>query len=416
MIRRTPVTDCRRRVRAAEKTLQKMASNATSDFTNSTETPLSSHPCPFMADWAWRCEFLTPTTSKVLVALISLGVPIALFTILLNAMVIWAVWRKRYLRKQKPCVLLACLAATDLLVGAVVLPLFITGHALRLSGAPVCLVDTATWASMYIACGASLYHLVIVSGERYVAIKHALRYETLVRTRRITMAVATAWAVPVFTTSVEAGSTGPLEILLYVLVMFILLPGALALICFYQGAVFLESRRHRRHILAHQVSETAAKEILKEDKAARTVTMVVGALQLLCYASSSVYAGIVLTISDSLPKSVIAISSYPPEFLVCCNSLINPVIYCLRTRDFQRALRELFNLKRPQATPRQEPAGAINMTLRSGQGNCKPRVESPAHGERRRKNHQEFKRVRARSLDMSPDPSRRLGTRRNNSI
>ena len=392
-----------------------MASNATDDFTNFTESTLASHPCPFMADWVWKREFLTPTTSKVLVAQNFLGVPIALFAILLNAMVIWAVWRKRYLRKQKPCVLLACLAATDLMVGAVVLPLFITGHALRLSRAPVCLVDTATVASMYIACGASLYHLVIISGERYVAIKHALRYETLVTTRRITMAVATAWAVPVFTTSVEAGSTGPLEILLYVLVMFILLPGALALICFYQGAVFLESRRHRRHILAHQVSETATKEILKKDKAARTVTLVVGAL-LLCYASSSVYAGIVLTISDSLPKSVIAISSYPPEFLVCCNSLINPVIYCLRTRDFRRAFRELFNITKPQATPRQEPAGAINMTLRSGQGNCKPRVESPAHGERDRATRPELKRVRARSLDLSPDPSRRLATRRNNSI
>ena len=332
-----------------------MASNATDDLTNSTEPALSSHRCPFMADWAWKHEFLTPTTSKVLVALIFLEVPIALFTILLNAMVIWAVWRKHYLRNQKSCVLLACLAATDLLVGAVTLPLIITGHVMRLSGIPVCLVGTASWVSMSIACGASLYHLVIVSGERYVAIKHALRYETLVTTRRITMAVATAWAVSVFMTSVEAVSTGPLEILLYVLVMLILLPGELVLICFYQGAVLLESRRHRRHILAHQVSQAAAEEILKKDKAARTAAMVVGAL-LLSYGSAFAYAGVVLTISDSLPKSVMAISSYPPEFLVCCNSLINPVIYCLRTRDFKRAFRELFTSWRfPEKEMAREP-------------------------------------------------------------
>ena len=388
-----------------------MASNATGDLASSIKPALSSNPCPSMADWAWQHEYLTPTTSKVLVALISFEVPIALFTFLLNTMVIWAVWRKRYLRKRKPCVLLACLAATDLLVGTVTLPLIITGHAFRLSRVPVCLVDTAYWASLYVGCGASLYHLVIVSGERYIAIKHALRYKTLVTTRRMKMAVATAWAIPVFTTTVEATSAIVSPVAMFV--MFVLIPGALALIFFYQVAVFLESRRHRRNIRTHQVSESAAKEILKEDKAARTTTMVVGAL-FLCYGSSSVYVGVILTILDSLPKSVVSISAFIPEFLVCCNSFINPLIYCVRTQDFNRAFRELLNLKGPQATPRQEPAGAMNTTLRSGQGNCKPRVESSHR--RNRAIRPDLKHVRARSFDLSTNPSGRLRTRRNNSI
>ena len=59
--------------------------------------------------------------------------------------------------------------------------------------------------------------------------------------------------------------------------------GSCAAICFCQVVVFLETRRHRQQILAHQVSQAAAKEVLKKDKAARTTTMIIGAL-LLCYA------------------------------------------------------------------------------------------------------------------------------------
>ena len=376
-----------------------MARNATGDLSNSTETALSSIPCPRMRGRAWQHEYLTPTTSKVFLALISLEVPIALFTFLLNAMVIWAVWRKRYLRKQKSFALLACLAATDLLVGAVVLPLVIASHAVRLSSKPVCLVDTLAIACIFIACVVSLLHLVIISGERYVAIKHALRYETLVTTRRLTAAVGAAWAFAVFVTSAVVSTTalkGPV----FIFVMFIFLPGSVALITFYQIAVFLESRRHREHILAHQTSEAAAKEILKKDKAARTTAMIVGAL-LLCYASAPVYRVVGFVISDRVPKSLLVSSAFVEDLLLLCNSLINPVIYCLRTQDFRTALKELFNLA--STTPRRETVRARNLTQR--QENCSPRQRS-WHGEM----------SRIRSLDLSPHPSRRQGIRRNNSI
>ena len=390
-----------------------MASNASSDLTNSTK-PASSHPCPLIGEWAWKHEFLTPRNSKVLVAVISLEVPTALVTSLLNAMIIWAVWRKRYLRKQKPCVLLACLAATDLLVGAVVLPLLITGHALRISSTPVCLVDSVASSVLSIVCSVSLIHLVVISGERYVAIKHALRYETLVTTRRVAAAVATAWAIPVLLTSGAVSNTA-LVVPVYEFGMFIFFPGSLALIGFYQIAVFLESRRHRRHIRAHQVSEAAAKETSKKDKAARTTTMIVGAL-LLCYASSPVYYGVTLAVLNGLPKSFVAMSGYVLDLIVCCNSLMNPVIYCLRTRDFQRAFRELLNHKTPEEAPRQEGVAAMEMAVRQ-QGNCKARVEfSQGERSRERENRPEVEHSRTRSLDLSLDPSRGRGTRRNNSI
>ena len=154
--------------------------------------------CSLLGIFAWKESYLTPTTFIMYLITVVLETLMCPFTILLNSLVILAAKRKRYLRKQKTCVLLACLAVTDLLVGAVVLPLVVTSHILRLLGKRlVCIVDKIATETVYIGCGASLFHLAIISGERYVAIKHSLRYETLVTTERLRVAIAFAWAVPV---------------------------------------------------------------------------------------------------------------------------------------------------------------------------------------------------------------------------
>ena len=302
--------------------------------------------CSFLGDYSWREEYLTPTNLILIgiaVLVESLMIP---FTVLFNALVFFLVWRKRYLRKRKPCALLACLAATDLLVGAVVLPSVITGHAFRLSRASVCLVDAATWTSGYFGCGASVLHLAIISGERYVAIKHSLRYETLVTARRLTAAVATAWAIPAVLTLGALINSALAGTLSYVVALIALL-GSVAAISFCQITVFLESRRHLGHICHHQVSEAEVREILKRDKAARTTTMVIGAL-LLCYAPAALFDAV--TLLTRLPVDVVYGVFSTTYVFMYLNSLVNPIIYCLRTQDFKRALRELFGCKAPQVT------------------------------------------------------------------
>ena len=316
-----------------------------------TEYPLnSSQPtCSLVGDYGWREEYLTPTNFALLVAAVSSESLMIPFTVLLNALVIFLVWRKRYLRKQKPCVLLACLAATDLLVGAVLLPLVVAGHAFRLSRAPACLLDNITDGGSYFGCSASLCHLVVISSERYIAIRHSLRYETLVTRNRLIAAVATAWTIAVATTLIafisvvlKATHAGHAETIYYA-INLLCIPGSFAVICFCQVAVFLESRRHRRHIRAHQVTGAAAKETLKKDKAARTTAIIVGAL-LLSYAPIIVCDA--LTLAVRLPTEVVFGTFFITDVFLYANSLVNPIIYCMRTQDFKRALRELFATRR----------------------------------------------------------------------
>ena len=304
--------------------------------------------CSLLGIFAWKESYLTPTTFIMYLITVVLETLMCPFTILLNSLVILAAKRKRYLRKQKTCVLLACLAVTDLLVGAVVLPLVVTSHILRLLGKRlVCIVDKIATETVYIGCGASLFHLAIISGERYVAIKHSLRYETLVTTERLRVAIAFAWAVPVISAlgSAILGLAGESVLRNHVIdgaISTSAMLSVLVTVSFSQAALYRESRRHRRHIRAHQVTPAAAREILKKDKAARTTAIVVVSL-CACYATQIVQNAVAFT-TDGLSKSLVLGSMYAAEVFVFLNSLTNPIIYCVRSKDFRRAFREFFRV------------------------------------------------------------------------
>ena len=299
----------------------------------------------------WKQENLTPPVfAAKIIAIIYLLFSCPL-TVLLNGLVILAVRRKHYLQEERH-VLLACLAGTDLLVGVLAPPLYITSYVQHILGiGPICVIDTIGAQIMYLSVVASLFHMVIISGERYIAIKHALRYTTLVTTGRLALAVTVSWLLPAFVVLVLSGLDIMHEIefldLSVLKISFgIIIPSSLLVISFCQGAVLLETRRHRQHIKAHQVSEAAAKELLKKDKAAITTTIIVAAL-FLCYIPPALFYGIAMNIKNfprSLFGAVLSLANVSGTF----NSLINPIIYCIRTQEFRRAFRELLHLKSSQ--------------------------------------------------------------------
>ena len=386
--------------------------------TNATEFPLnSSQPaCSFLGNFSWREEYLTPTNFILITAAVTAEVVMIPFTVLFNALMISLVWRKRYLRKQKPCVLLACLAATDLLVGAVVLPSVVTGHVFRLSRATPCFVDTVTLETIHVACGASLCHLVLISGERYVAVKHSFRYETLVTTRRLLAAVGAAWAIPAAPTlgalmnAVLRKKTALAETILYGSSL-LLVPVSLAMISFCQIAVFLETRRHRRHIRAHQVSEAVAQEMLKKDKAARTTTIVVGVV-FLCYGPVALSDAV--TFTAKFPMDAKFGAFFVTEIFLFANSLLNPIIYCMRTRDFKRALRELFGRENP--AKRNAQAAGKPSTVVQRRISEAPRPSSEGKQQIAPSDRETVRRARSQSLDLSRDLANERIKRRKNSV
>ena len=137
----------------------------------------------------------TDSSDGLLVAASVLDLVACPFTILLNVLVMVAVKTKRRLQTH-PNILLACLALTDLMVGLVLQPLHITKTIFLLQGKSLrdfCDIELAFTLIFMILTFATLSHLLLISGERYLAIKHTFAHATVVTKARLIISSALVW-------------------------------------------------------------------------------------------------------------------------------------------------------------------------------------------------------------------------------
>ena len=122
--------------------------------------------------------------------------------VLLNALVIIAVMKRRELQKPSN-ILLSSLAVTDLLVGTISIPLSaVSGFLLSyqiLAAQHICTLEMATGWFPITLTFCSLFHLVVIAWERYVAIQKWRDYRVIVTKGRLKKLAAIAWiSGPVF--------------------------------------------------------------------------------------------------------------------------------------------------------------------------------------------------------------------------
>ena len=115
----------------------------------------------------------------------------------MNVLVIMAV-KTRPRLQSKYNILLASLAGTDLLVGAASHPIFIAVQIYVIKG--LSLIEYCRYhKKIYLIFGipvlASLFHLTLISIERFVAIKYTFRYVTIVTGLRLKIAVVGSWII-----------------------------------------------------------------------------------------------------------------------------------------------------------------------------------------------------------------------------
>ena len=118
------------------------------------------------------------------------------FTVLLNVLVIMAVKRRPRLRTNGN-ILLACLAATDVLTGLIVQPSFILWKLfqLLLAGNSRGVKDFNN-ASLYtVLISSSTLHLMLVTLERLLEIKFTMRYLNVITEKNIKITVTVFWII-----------------------------------------------------------------------------------------------------------------------------------------------------------------------------------------------------------------------------
>lgn len=259
------------------------------------------------------------------------------FTVVLNALVMIAVKTKSRLRATKSNILLALLASTDFLVGAAIQPPFIVVIILLLSDQPVgyCLLKflTRVLPSLTIA---SLFHLALISGERYLAMKHPFAYINIVTESRLLIASVLVY---VLSFCVQFFSLVDQSILVLLSNISFALP--LVFIIFCHVKVYFVTRRHEKQIAGQQVTQEARQQCVKNRKALKLTSIVLGVL-LVCF----IPMGVMITLSSNYAKNEITLETLFKYFLFAfsmalMNSFLNPLIYSIRIRELRVASIEL---------------------------------------------------------------------------
>ena len=291
--------------------------------------------------------------------------------VLLNILVTVAVKTKRQLR-TKSNIALACLATTDLVVGVFLQPLHIAMESFLLKGehSMFCTITDVSKTVTLKCLLASFHHLVLMSAERYFAIKHPFAYETKVTEFRIIMASALAWTTAIIIPSQSLLIATKLSKTILAVSEMVLL----ILTLYFNVSVYKEVRRSEKQIAANQVSLEAKKKMQRNKKAFYT-TVIITLVILLCYFPLITCLAILSSLKSRISPNASHIALYILILLPVLNSLFNPFIYAVRIRSFRVAFIQI--LSRKTAAQAEEVERKIfvqrqigvNGSINEGQGN-----------------------------------------------
>ena len=257
--------------------------------------------------------------------------------VVLNMFVMAAVKMKRRLREQKSNILLATLAFTDFITGLIIQPIFIVILVTTLLGKDYWSCSLQIFIRPALGCvfSASLYHMVLLSGERLMAMKCTFKHRTSITISRLLTASLIAWSLSVLIHVLSL----PYSKVVFLTVSNSFIGLSIAFIIFCHVTVFREVRRHGQGIAAHQITQEAREHFARAKKAFN-LTFIIVCVLALCHLPiffyrivSSKYTQISSETRFLVGKSAVS--------MILLNSFINPIIYAVRIRQIRDACTEL---------------------------------------------------------------------------
>ncbi len=141
---------------------------------------------PKRDDLATNDDHFRPETFVIINCI--LNAPLMLISIIGNALVLAAIIRTPSIRSTS-VMMLCSLAVSDLLVGFIAQPLFIADELIRVNH----VLYRASAMIGFAICGASLATMTMISIDRFLALRHHMRYASLVTKSRVTYIIVLIW-------------------------------------------------------------------------------------------------------------------------------------------------------------------------------------------------------------------------------
>ena len=262
-----------------------------------------------------------------------LNIPLSVTAFLGNLLIIVALQKTSSLRPPSK-VLLGCLASTDLWVGFITQPLFVTRYFLASQGCYVAQMLLFSVGTVF--CGVSLKILTAISVDRLLALLLQLRYRQAVTLWKVLVAAITIWlyniaiGLIVFYNARIAPTIVFIEVILCTVI---------STFCYIK--IYLALRRHQVQVQdhCHQVEANPGGTTLNMARYRKTVSSAVWVQMTLlaCYLPYGIVSAM-LVVKGSYTQSL-SLASAATFSLLLLNSSLNPLLYCWKMRVVRQAVK-----------------------------------------------------------------------------
>ena len=259
-----------------------------------------------------------------------LNVPLIFVSTIGNALVLTAILRTFSLRSAPSIVFLCSLAVSDLLVGLVAQPVYIS-NALIYSDSSFALKQ-ATEVTFVLACGVSLFTMTAISVDRFLALRYHMRYSDVMTVKRALFTIAGIWLVLVILSCLRIiWKRSPLFLAIVV--------GGIAICLFISTFSYIRIYQIvRHHKLAIRSQQQAIQRLsndatnVKQSTKSGINTLIYFICMIFCYLPILVVT-IILAFGHSLDSRL-----HIADTIAFLNSSINPFLYCWRAQEIRAAV------------------------------------------------------------------------------
>ena len=312
--------------------------------------------------------------------------PLIIATLLSNSLVLLAVYREKNLRKRSN-VFIVSLSVADFLTGLVGVPTAIVGRLIQNHVTCFTATRMVFFTAAFTFSAVSLFQLLAITVERYLAIVTPLVYHKNMTPQRYFYIITTVWILGiVFGIIPNIGSGNPNEsvcvmdyktshaVRIFMLIFAIFIPVVLSAMGLMYFHIFRTARSQANRIAAlrralFRKDDNQTDEQSAQMKATTTTAIILGGFAA-CWMPMSLK--FFIEASLELDPYAILLLQTILEFPAYANSVMNPLIYSYRSAEFRTACcRMLAPLKlckrnKVEQTP-VLPFSACSVTL---QDNC----------------------------------------------
>ena len=262
-----------------------------------------------------------------------------------NILVILAICRNISLQCNSN-LLLAALAASDLVLGCVSQPVSMAYKIEILLNKINCVTASAVFAMIAIATMPSVVMVMAVGLERTLAVMAPFKYQVCVTPRRIFTTITSVCLTYSLLLLMSIFTGFPIILVVGIHSVLLILCFLVILVCY--GLMLRISSKHTTYIAALEEAGQSAenrKKVIRENKALKTALYVNGA-NFVCWVPHAV--GIALYVSGVLSEKEAFMANAWMGTAFMMSASLNPVIYCWRNGDIRRAIIKLLSLEGEQ--------------------------------------------------------------------